>query len=169
MKNLLTILLLIMSCTIISAQTKYYVPAEDAYLKIEFEDDNKNIVEEYAGLYEFLYPGFLETGEYAGDGMYEGINLNFENGVLSIKFERDVEGQIAESEAFTKYMFNPEIYRNKLTFDYLDEDKNKFEGTFVKGKYKNKNNRKITISGILRKENIYGTSNYFYNFYIKKN
>ncbi|MCX6159141.1 MAG: hypothetical protein NTY74_14265 [Ignavibacteriae bacterium] len=138
------------------SQNKYYIPSEDAYFNIEFEDDNRNNVEEYAGLYEYVYPGFLETLEYAGDGMYEGITLNFDNGILSIKSYGIVEGM--EGDATNEYVVKPNIEKNILTFIYDMDGGAKFEGIFVKGRY-NKNNREVTVSGILKKDN---------EFYIKK-
>ena len=148
------------------SQKKYYIPAEDAYYYIEFEVDNRNNVEEYAGLYEDICPGFTETMEYEGDATYEGITLNFDNRALSVKSYSTIEGM--EGDAVNEYMLTPEIKGNELTFVYNGEDRIKFDGIFVKGKYKNKNNRKITISGLMRASKEYGTNNYFYTFYLKK-
>lgn len=166
MKTLFIILILALT-SFTFAQTKYYIPSEDGYYRVEFIDDIKSNIEDYKGLYEDIYPGFFETGEYAGDAMYAGITLYFENGVLSIKSYTIVEGM--ENEAVNEYVLNPEIKGNNITFTYPGEENSKFDGKFVIGKYKNKSKQIKTVFGILSKSYEYGTDKAYYSFYVKKN
>lgn len=93
------------------SQDKVFLLSEDGYVSVvEYTDWNTDNSIDYSGIYEFVYPGFNEKEEYAGDVFQNKILISFDNGKLNVYTNLIVEGDWQENDTLE----NASISSNQL-------------------------------------------------------
>lgn len=93
------------------SQDKVFLLPEDGYVNVvEYTDWNTDNPINYSGTYEFVYPGFDEKEEYAGDVFQNKILISFDKGKLNVYTNLIVEGDWQENDTLK----NASISSNQL-------------------------------------------------------